>query len=195
MQPSPHRKRVRHIHDAGHCRELTFSCYRRMPLLTNDVWRAMLSESIRRACLNHGYSLVAFVYMPEHVHLIAFPGTNSPGVDGLLRAIKRPYSYRIKQLLVAANSPLLDRLTIRQRPGVTTFRFWQEGPGYDRNLTTPRTIQAAIDYVHENPVRRSLCQRATDWRWSSARLFLEPTPEVDDALPPIHKLPVHFLEG
>jgi len=36
-----HRKRVKHFDEPGHCHELTFSCYRRMSLLTNNVWRRM----------------------------------------------------------------------------------------------------------------------------------------------------------
>ena len=43
------RKRVRHYEEPGHCRELTFSCYRRRPLLTNDVRRSMLGVSVGRA--------------------------------------------------------------------------------------------------------------------------------------------------
>ena len=65
-----HRKRVRHYDEPGHFHELTFSCYRRMPLLTNDVWRAMLSVSIDRAVKGHSFRLIAFVFMPEHVHLL-----------------------------------------------------------------------------------------------------------------------------
>ena len=68
-----HRKRVRHYDEPGDCHELTFSCYRRLPLLTNDGWREMLSRSIDRAMLGHRYRLVAFVYMPEHVHLLVCP--------------------------------------------------------------------------------------------------------------------------
>ncbi len=41
-----HRKQVRHYDEPGHCHEWTFSCYRRMLLLTNDVWRSMLSVSV-----------------------------------------------------------------------------------------------------------------------------------------------------
>ena len=67
-----HRKRVRHYDEPGHFHELTFSCYRRMPLLTNDVWRAMLSVSIDRAVKGHSFRLSAFVFMPEHVHLLVF---------------------------------------------------------------------------------------------------------------------------
>jgi putative transposase len=41
-----HRKRVKHYHDPGHVHELTFSCYHRWPLLTNDAWRKILAENI-----------------------------------------------------------------------------------------------------------------------------------------------------
>ena len=46
---TPHRKRIKHFYDAGHLHELTFNCYRRMTLRTNNLWRAMSPESIDRA--------------------------------------------------------------------------------------------------------------------------------------------------
>jgi putative transposase len=49
--------------------------------------------------------------------------------------------------------------------------FWQPGRGYDRNVTDTRTLQSMIDYIHENPVRRGLVERARDWKWSSAGWF------------------------
>ncbi len=120
-----HRKKVKHYEQTKAVHELTFSCYKRMPLLTNDVWRQMLGESISRATANHEFDLIAFVFMPEHVHLLVLPRTNESRVSGLLKAIKRPYSYRVKQLLKESGSGLLEKLTIRQRPGVMTFRYWQ----------------------------------------------------------------------
>ena len=116
MRPKPHRKRIKHYEDPSHCRELTFSCYRQMPLLTNDLWRTMLSRSIDSALIRHGWRLVAFVYMPEHVHLLVYPVPVHSDVDAVLKAIKRPYSYRIKKLLEESKSQLLARLTVRQRP-------------------------------------------------------------------------------
>ena len=68
-----HRKRVWHVNDPGHFHELTFSCYRRIALLANDDWRGELSRSVDRAIAGQGYRLVAFVYLPEHVHLIVYP--------------------------------------------------------------------------------------------------------------------------
>jgi putative transposase len=188
-----HRKQVKHYDEPGHCHELTFSCYLRMPLLTNDQWRSMLSEAIDRAIERYAYRLVSFVYMPEQVHLIVLPTHPDSQTAALLKAIKRPFSWRIKSLLVASDSPLLRTLMVRQRPGVTTFRFWQEGSGYDRNLMEVHTVLAAIEYVHLNPVRRGLVSRATDWRWSSARAYLGHSEEADAALPAVSGLPAAWI--
>jgi putative transposase len=67
---------MKHLHVAGHFHELTFSCYRRKPLLTNDVWREQLARRIDTASEEEGFVLHAFVLMPEHVHLLVLP-TNS----------------------------------------------------------------------------------------------------------------------
>ena len=187
-----HRKLIRHRHEPGDLHELTFSCYRRLPLLTNKTWRSMLSESVDRAMNRHAFDLVAFVFMPEHVHLLVAPRVREPDVPALLKAIKRPFSFRVKQLLVARRSRLLDRLTVPERPGVTCFRFWREGPGYDRNLSTAAAVVAAIDYIPLNPVRRGLCERTVEWKWSSARRFLRPESPVDFDLPTVHGLPADF---
>jgi hypothetical protein len=82
-----------------------------------------------------------------------------------------------------------------ERPGKTCFRFWQEGPGYDRNLTTSTAIEAAIEYIHMNPVRRGMVNRAVDWRWSSASWYLlDPPRQQLLRLPVIHGMPVGTLD-
>jgi putative transposase len=92
--------------------------------------------------------------------------------------------------MLAADSPLCDKLTVRERPGKTCFRFWQEGAGYDRNLTSPSAIEASLDYIHSNPVKRRLCERAIDWKWSSARWYLgEPPRQPEPGLPRIAGIP------
>jgi putative transposase len=183
------RKQVKHYSEPGHVHELTFSCYQRRPLLTNDHWRGLLAEAVNRAMARHDYRLLAFVFMPEHVHLLVYPEEGAAGLPELLNAIKRPYSYRIKQLLMAAGCPLISQLTVHQRPGVKTFRYWQEGPGYDRNITNLETLRLAIDYIHENPVKRGLCQQSVDWKWSSARWHLSGGGIVEEGLPLLRSLP------
>jgi putative transposase len=62
----------------------------------------------------------------------------------------------------------LERMADRQPNGITRYRFWQRGGGYDRNVMQPKSAYLQIDYIHQNPVRRGLCSRAEDWQWSSA---------------------------
>ncbi len=187
-----HRKTVQHYHEPGDCHELTFSCCRRAPLLTNDPWRRLLAKQIDSANLRHNFHLVAFVFMSEHLHLLVYP-TGGSEVRDLLKAIKRPFSHRIGQILQEHQSPVLNRLTIRERPGTMTFRFWQEGPGYDRNLNTQKAVLAAIDSIHRNPVRRGLVERANPWRWSRACWYESDGLEIDPDLRRLEGLPADYF--
>ena len=188
----PHRKRVKHYHEPGDFHEFTFSCFHRRPLLTNNTWRTYLSESINVVCDPSLFRLIAFAYMPEHVHLLIYPLENKPDLGRLLALIKQPTSRRVKQDLIDNRSRLLKQLTVQERPEKMVFRYWQEGPGYDRNLQTVKAVLSAIDYIHLNPVRRGLCQQASDWRWSSARWYESDGQNQDADLPAIHGVPAGF---
>jgi putative transposase len=188
-----HRRRVKHYHEPGDLHELTFSCYQRMPLLTNDSWRQLLSVAVEQANTKRDFGLVAFVFMPEHVHLLLYPRTPECDIEGLLQAIKRPYSHRVKRILQANGAPLLAKLTVPDKRKGSVFRYWQKGPGYDRNLSSHEAVMASIDYIHTNPVARKLCTRPTDWRWSSARWYASEGQHHDAALPSIHGLPAEFF--
>ncbi len=188
LSPGKHRKRVRHYDNPDEVHELTFSCYQRMPLLSRHDWCVELSRSIDAAAQNHRFGLAAFVFMPEHVHLLVYPLDSHARVSALLYAIKRPFSYRIKRCLIREQDSLLERLTIRERPGKTVFRFWQEGSGYDRNLSSPKVIQGAIEYIHLNPVRRGLCGRPEQWKWSSFSCYESGFKGRDPDLPDVSDL-------
>ena len=189
---SSHRKKVKHYHEPGDFHELTFSCYRRMALLANDRWRGHLARSIDDALAAHEFHLIAFVFMPEHVHLLVWPtraDAAAESISSFLAAVKVRCSHQIKEDLHGSRGPLLERLTIRERPGREVFRFWQEGPGYDRNLQTEAAVMASIEYIHMNPVRRRLVDHITKWRWSSARWYHSDGAEVDAVLPRLHSPP------
>ena len=136
------------------------------------------------------FRLNAFVFMPEHVLLLVLPADGDAIVSRLLVRIKQPFSKASKQMLTEHQSTLLGSLTIRELPGKCRFRFWQEGPGFDRNLFSPEAVEASIQHIYVNPVKRRLCQRAVDWKWSSARFNLEnqvEPPPPDLPLPPVER--------
>ncbi len=184
--PNRHRKRVRHFESAVQFHELTFSCFERRPLLTNQTWASILAQSVSAACHEERFDLIAFVFMPEHVHLLVLPTTLDAKVSRLLARTKQPTSKRVRALIEADNSPLVDQLTVEERPGKKCFRLWLAGPGYDRNIFTSQALTASIDYIHLNPVKRRLCQKAVDYKWSSARFHHDHVIEPD--LPQLTRL-------
>lgn len=114
----------------------------------------------------------------------------SPGaseIAPILFGVKYPCSVRVKRQLAESNPRLLARLTIRERPGKFVFRFWQEGPGYDRNLFRDDSVLRSIEYIHNNPVRKGLCATPAEWLWSSWNHYQQPAPALDSRLPNDHR--------
>jgi len=88
------RKMCRRINEPGHAYELTFSCYRPLPLLARDRSRKWLIEAIETARQRMRFDLWAYVIMPEHFHLLLRPRDPSYGMSRLLCQIKRPVGRR-----------------------------------------------------------------------------------------------------
>lgn len=184
--PVPHRKRLQRFEQSIQLHELTFSCYQRRPLLTDLTRLQILAESLTTACREENFGLAAFVFMPEHAHLLVVPETPDSSVGRFLARVKQPTSKRIREILELHNPTMLSQLIVQERPGKLCFRFWQEGAGFDRNLFTAEAISTSVEYIHTNPVKRGLCQRATEYKWSSARFYLQNT--VDEDLPRLSPL-------
>ena len=174
-EPLP-RKKVKH-YDNGEPHFLTFSCYKRLPLLSKDRTREWFVESLDQARTEHGFHLWAWVIMPEHVHILLWPPFQliSPDprsfqgrIGGILTSIKRPVAKKAIAFLRQNAPEYLRRLTVRNS-GRTYERFWQAGSGYDENVTEPDALQAMMTYIHHNPVKRGLVSGPEEWPWSSAR--------------------------
>jgi putative transposase len=86
-------KTIQHYDERRDLQELTFSCYRQIELLTNDAWRRYLVRSLDEAGDPLRFHLVAFVFMPEHVHLLVYPLEEKPAIDDYLAAVKRPVQW------------------------------------------------------------------------------------------------------
>jgi len=123
------------------------------------------------------------------VHLLVYPKEPIPRISFYLARIKQPFSKQIREILAAEGSPLVSQLTVQERPGKPCFRFWQAGSGFDRNLFSAEAIASSLEYLHNNPVKRGLCQQAVQWKWSSARYSLDPPSRQHPELPMIHGLP------
>ena len=157
------------INTPGHLHFYTFSCFKRLPLLTNDVWCGWLAESINHARKKLEIDLWAYVFMPEHVHLLLKPRRESYRISEFMQLVKHPMTRRVINSLKKVDSPLLKQLEVPQPNGFTSFAYWQAGGGHDINIWDKDKAIEKAEYCHRNPIKRGLVQTADQWRWSSFR--------------------------
>jgi putative transposase len=178
---SRYRKRLRHYEEPGDARCLTFCCFHRYRFLEKDRTRHWFLESLQAARIKWKFAIWAYVVMPEHVHVFIHPNPQNPKLTGVLRDIKEPVGRKSVRYLRQYAPHWLPRITVREGNRVR-HRFWQPGSGFDRNVNQSATVMHEIEYIHANPVRRGLVERAEEWEWSSARWYagIRPVPvEID----------------
>ena len=155
------------INTPGDAHELTFTCYHRHAFLKADRTCLWLCNSLNKARRSRDFLLWAYVFMPEHVHLVVHPRATPHDMFKILQTIKQPVGSRAIRHLRQHGPHWLPRLAVKAGKRIR-YLFWQPGGGFDRNETEPAAILAMIEYIHNNPVRRGLVARAEDWKWSSA---------------------------
>lgn len=170
MNPSIRKTREAWNHPR-HAHFVTYSCYRRMPLLARDRSRRWVVAAMEETRRTQNLALWAYVIMPEHVHILLYPHDTNYEMRRILAALKRSVSHAARNYLQEiGDTRWMERLTV-EYPSRRVFRFWQPGGGFDHNIFKEKTVPAVIDYIHNNPVRRGLVATPTDWEWSSARFW------------------------
>lgn len=157
----------------GHAHELTFCGYRRLPLLKSPSVAKLFKDNMARAAAKLDFEVRAYVIMPNHVHILVKPRQEIYAVASILHALKQPIAKALIGKWKVNDPRKLMALRDISPQGKLVHRFWQAGWGYDRNLYGTKAMWAAIEYIHANPVRRGLCEQATDWPFSSATAYAE----------------------
>ena len=146
---------------------ITFSCYQRRPLLGTTRARNLFVKILGEVRARHGFLLVGYVVMPEHVHLlISEPKRLTP--SRVLQILKQRVSRTMRGRRRKAPGQQL-RLKFPEAEGELR-RFWQRR-FYDFNVYTGTKMREKLEYMHANPVKRKLVRRPQDWLWSSHSFY------------------------
>lgn len=181
----PRRRKFKRIEADGVPRFLTFTCYRKLPLLGTPELRDHFMRHLRESLARHPSVLpFAWVAMPDHAHLVLFPA-NDGAITSFLMGFKRPFAQSVLKRWRELDAPILRRLKLPDG----THRYWQTGGGFDRLLHGNELFEK-IAYCHKNPITRGLTKTSVEWAWSSARQY----EDLDDPIGPrvaFDELPPH----
>lgn len=130
----------------------------------------ILADSLIHCQKHKGLKLHAYVFMLNHIHLIA----GSEDMIGFVRDFKKFTSKVLKQNIRLTEPKLLKIFQNRKRD---TYEFWERS-NMPKIIETEKFLEQKIDYIHMNPVNKQYVYSPEHWIWSSAnsdsRLKVEP---------------------
>ena len=166
---------------------LTAKTFRSNAYLAIPNCAKILCEELESARTKYGFHVLAFVVMPDHVHLLIWwDAEMNPDltISKIAWAIKGKSARRMVVLLktgikwVAGGNafgyPFDPVREPRDQPHYRNWQYkiWQQGSGYDFNIYTQKKLAQKTDYIHANPVRAGLTTLPEDYPWSSAGFYM-----------------------
>jgi REP element-mobilizing transposase RayT len=136
-----------------------------LPLLNRQDIRLIICEEIARSLVECRGSLSAYVLMPDHLHLVVY--LPEPGLLHRFNKLWRGRSARrITVLLEVQSDSATLELMARHANGGTRYAVWKEQVRALAIWNEPK-LNAMVNYIHGNPVRRGLVEAPGEWRFSS----------------------------
>jgi putative transposase len=150
------------------CLFVTTVTRNRLPVFRTEALKAVACKALDEARFSGGFALFAYVIMPDHLHVLT---------DGALRAsetlryingiLSRRVLGYLKDGSFRASLEKLRSTPRKQGPSYSLVDHHSNAlPVFSEGL-----FMQKVNYIHQNPVRAGLVQRAEDYRWSSARYW------------------------
>ena len=135
---------------------VTTETWSRRSLFNTERWATLLIDTIHHY-RGSAYLLHEFVIMPDHIHVLMTPLTS---LEKAVQFIKGGFSFRAKKELGS------------------NMEVWQKG-FQDHRIRDAGDFAQHIRYIHENPVRKHLCESPAEYPYSSAHpgFDLDPVPQ------------------
>ncbi|MCR4291287.1 MAG: hypothetical protein NUV76_00255 [Candidatus Kuenenia sp.] len=121
----------------------------------------ILADSLKYCQKHKGLKLYVYVFMLNHIHLIA----SSPDMIAFVRDFKKFTSKEMQKNIIATEPNVLKLFEMKNG----RFEFW-ENTNMPKIIKGEHYLAQKIKYIHANPVRKQYVKNPEDWVWSSANI-------------------------
>lgn len=137
---------------------------RKLSLLTDHI--DSLKTAFRKSKQLFTFEIYAIAILPDHFHMILSP-ENSKQYPLIVSSIKRIFTNLLNDEIKLKLKNELSVSKIKKREsGVWHRRF------YEHTIRNQEDLNNITDYIHYNPVKHGLVNRAKDWEYSSFLKFV-----------------------
>ncbi|MEI6556013.1 MAG: transposase [Paludibacter sp.] len=152
----------------------TFQVVNWVDLFSRQIYRDIVIDSLRFCQANKGLEIYAFVIMSNHIHILLRSSTGK--LSDTIREFK---SFTAKQILLAIEMEQESRrdwmlnlfeFAAKQHKRNEKYQIWTH-ENHAELIYSDNFIFQKLNYIHENPVRAGIVEKAEDYLYSSARDF------------------------
>ena len=158
---------------AGEVYSVTDTVVDWVDIFSRPSYRHIILESLQYCQKEKGLIIYAWVLMTNHLHAIV-GSTEKNRVSDIWRDFKKFTSKEIVRTLLNDNTEsrqewMLNRFEYsgKNDKKIKNYRFWQEGNDA-QGIYLNDYFNQKLNYIHNNPVKAEIVNRAEDYRYSSA---------------------------
>lgn len=140
-------------------------------VFTRRIYRDKLVDSLNYCINNKGMILYAYVIMSNHIHMIL--QAENDNLSDLLRDFKKHTAKAILRLIQSEPESRKKWMLGQFRSAALThsrnseYQFWKYG-NHPEEIYTEKFLWSKLHYIHLNPVRAGIVERASEYLYSSA---------------------------
>ena len=117
----------------------------RQPIFRDETCIALLRSTLHRVQELHPFSMLGYVFLPDHLHLL-IKSTGSSTFSQIMHSLKPNFTKAYKRVV-----------------GITDpMKFWQKR-FWDHVIRDDTDLERHLDYIHYNPVKHGLVTKPEDW--------------------------------
>ncbi|NER16776.1 REP-associated tyrosine transposase [Spongiivirga citrea] len=178
------------IRDQSKPHFITFTVVNWVDIFTRKVYKDIVIENLQYCINNKGMVLYGYVVMSNHIHLII--QSSDDDLSGLIRDFKKNTAKKIiKQINTGPESRrewMLNQFkkATESHNRNQEYQFWKYG-NHPEEIYSQKFMWSKLDYIHLNPVRLGLVNKASHYIYSSASNYVNndgviDTTKVDNAI-------------
>ena len=146
-------------------------------LLKDDHLKMIIIESWQYLVKHQLVEIYGYVIMPNHIHLI-WKMLASNGKESPAGSFAKFTAHQFRKYLKHNDSEIFQNFIVSKTD--RRMQFWKRDP-LAVPLTNEDTLIQKLEYIHNNPIRDKwrLVSLSEDYRWSSARFYLNGIDEFE----------------
>lgn len=151
---------------------VTYSVVEWLPVFISEAACRIVTDSFQFCCQHKSLRVNAYVIMPTHLHAIVFDASGiSKQLNQTLIDFRKFTGRKLTDLCLSKMPACFGATLESAAPDDREHRFWQQSR-HPIALESEAFWRQKLDYLHENPCRKGLVRRASDWRFSSAAWYV-----------------------